>query len=194
MGIGLFLEGIFPVFWIVLGAQVIWGIGATFISGSDIAWISDEGTKKKTDHTILKGHQFEQIFMFSGIFLSIFIASFKINYPIIISGLSFFLLGIFLFFFMSENNYTPVKKKKSLNLMFVNFNKGIKAVKLPYLFNQFGVFGHGRSGRFEMRLGAQAHPKSYDTPMIMIKGCFFKQIIAYASMAGNRHRSPGNLA
>lgn len=42
MGGGILLEGAFPLFLTVALAQVVWGLGATFLSGADLAWLTDE--------------------------------------------------------------------------------------------------------------------------------------------------------
>jgi len=39
-GLGFLVEGLFPLFWVVLLSQVIWGLGWTFISGAHEAWIT----------------------------------------------------------------------------------------------------------------------------------------------------------
>src|SRR3989338_5885475 len=41
IGLGFTVEGLFPFFSAVLIAQVIWGIGFTFVSGAREAWIAD---------------------------------------------------------------------------------------------------------------------------------------------------------
>ena len=41
-GAGLALIGVFPRFETIVLAQLIWGIGFTFISGAQEAWIADE--------------------------------------------------------------------------------------------------------------------------------------------------------
>ena len=47
IGVGFLLEGLFPFFITVLLAQVAWGIGYTFTSGSLQAWIADEIAEEK---------------------------------------------------------------------------------------------------------------------------------------------------
>jgi DHA3 family tetracycline resistance protein-like MFS transporter len=42
VGGGLLLQGLIPAFAAVLAAQVLWGLGYTFTSGADQAWITDE--------------------------------------------------------------------------------------------------------------------------------------------------------
>ena len=41
-GLGFLIEGSIPRLIPILLAQVLWGIGYTFISGADVAWITDE--------------------------------------------------------------------------------------------------------------------------------------------------------
>jgi len=48
IGAGFVLWGATPVFAAVLLAQVIWGIGYTFTSGADTAWIADEVGERAT--------------------------------------------------------------------------------------------------------------------------------------------------
>jgi DHA3 family tetracycline resistance protein-like MFS transporter len=42
IGIGFMVEGAFPIFWVILLSQVIWGIGATFTSGAQYYCREDE--------------------------------------------------------------------------------------------------------------------------------------------------------
>ncbi len=152
MGIGFFLEGIFPVFWIVLGAQVVWGIGATFISGADMAWLTDELKDRSPDLVLMRGYQLEQLFFLIGIPISIVIATVRINGPILLSASLFILLGIFLATFMPEKNYQAISRQKRTTWrgMLGNFGKGlILARGMPLVFGLFlitlisGFFSEG---------------------------------------------------
>lgn len=131
MGCGFSLEGNFPVFFMILAAQVVWGIGATFLSGADTAWINDELSGKKVDEILLKGAQLRQFFMLIGIFLSIGLAGINLNLPIQVSGVSFGLLGVFLWLFMPENHYKPISvlARNSWKTMYSTFNRGIGLIK-----------------------------------------------------------------
>lgn len=131
MGIGIFIEGFFPVFVIVAIAQVVWGIGATFLSGADIAWLNDELEGKNVDKIILKGLQVRQIASFIAICISVFIASYQVNYSIILSGLSFLFFALMILIYMPEKNfkkdihqnYNPFHQMKN------TFVKGVKEIK-----------------------------------------------------------------
>lgn len=132
MGIGIFIEGYFPVFLAVAGAQVVWGIGATFLSGADVAWIADEmAEKEKLGEVLLKSSQIRQIATLLGIFISIGLAGIRLNLPILVSGVCFILLGGFLFGFMLENNFKPTRRleQKARPHLFLTFREGLTMVK-----------------------------------------------------------------
>jgi len=42
IGIGFLIEGLIPNFVVIFICQIIWGIGVTFTSGANEAWIADE--------------------------------------------------------------------------------------------------------------------------------------------------------
>ncbi|MFA8342504.1 MAG: MFS transporter [Rhodothermaceae bacterium] len=131
MGAGLFIEGFFPVFIAVALAQVIWGIGATFLSGADIAWLNDELEGKAVDKVILKGLQIRQIATFAAIILSVFLAGIQVNFPVILSGVSFILFAAAIWIFMPETkfkkqtpgNYNAFKQMKN------TFQNGVKEIR-----------------------------------------------------------------
>ena len=55
IGIGFLIEGLFPYFITVLVAQIAWGIGYTFTSGSQQAWIADEIGEERASLAFIKG-------------------------------------------------------------------------------------------------------------------------------------------
>ena len=54
MGAGFGIEGLFPRFDAILLAQVVWGLGATFLSGATQAWISDEIGQEHAGHAFMR--------------------------------------------------------------------------------------------------------------------------------------------
>ncbi|EOU1492108.1 MFS transporter, partial [Clostridium perfringens] len=106
-GVGFILEGSISSFIFVLVAQIVWGLGSTFISGSLEAWIAEEEKNKDLDEIYIKGAQAGQIGAFIGIVLSTVIANFSVRLPIIVSGVLFIILALFLWLYMPENNFKP---------------------------------------------------------------------------------------
>lgn len=130
-GVGFILEGSISSFVFVLVAQIVWGLGSTFISGSVEAWIAEEEKNKDLDEIYIKGAQAGQIGAFIGIVLSTVIANFSVRLPIIVSGVLFIILALFLWLYMPENNFKPSVPGdlNTFKKMVYTFKSGLKFVK-----------------------------------------------------------------
>ena len=130
-GVGFILEGSISSFIFVLVAQIVWGLGSTFISGSVEAWIAEEEKNKDLDEIYIKGAQAGQIGAFIGIVLSTVIANFSVRLPIIVSGVLFIILALFLWLYMPENNFKPSAPGdlNTFKKMVYTFKSGLKFVK-----------------------------------------------------------------
>ena len=130
-GVGFILEGSISSFVFVLVAQIVWGLGSTFISGSLEAWIAEEEKDKDLDEIYIKGAQAGQIGAFIGIVLSTVIANFSVRLPIIVSGVLFIILALFLWLYMPENNFKPSAPGdlNTFKKMVYTFKSGLKFVK-----------------------------------------------------------------
>ena len=130
-GVGFILEGSISSFIFVLVAQIVWGSGSTFISGSLEAWIAEEEKNKDLDEIYIKGAQAGQIGAFIGIVLSTVIANFSVRLPIIVSGVLFIILALFLWLYMPENNFKPSAPGdlNTFKKMVYTFKSGLKFVK-----------------------------------------------------------------
>ena len=130
-GVGFILEGSISSFVFVLVAQIVWGLGSTFISGSLEAWIAEEEKDKDLDKIYIKGAQAGQIGSVIGIVLSTVIANFSVRLPIIVSGVLFIILALFLWLYMPENNFKPSAPGdlNTFKKMVYTFKSGLKIVK-----------------------------------------------------------------
>lgn len=131
IGAAFTLEGSVPTFPVVILSQVLWGLGYTFTSGADDAWIADEAGGQNLDSIYLKGTQIAQISSLLGILCSTLLGSVMISLPIIISGLSFLALSLLLIFLMKEPNFTPapVGSRNSWQQMVHTFKTGIRQIR-----------------------------------------------------------------
>lgn len=131
IGTAFILEGSVPLFAAVIVSQFLWGLGYTFTSGADEAWIADELEGKSLDWVYLKGAQMSQLASFIGILLSTVIGVKLMNLPIIIGGVLFIMLSVFLMFFMKEENFkpAPAEDRNSWMQMRHTFMEGIKFIK-----------------------------------------------------------------
>ena len=110
IGAGFMLEGFFPVFAIMLVAQVVWGIGATFESGAKEAWIADELGAKRVESAFLRAVQIGQLASLGGIAVAVALGSVYLGLPLIVGGVGFLGVGVFLLLFMREENFTPASR------------------------------------------------------------------------------------
>jgi MFS transporter, DHA3 family, tetracycline resistance protein len=111
VGAGFVLEGLVPRFWAIALAQVIWGVGITFASGADDAWITDEVGEATAGRLFLRGSQFSQVASLVGIFVAVGLASIRLNLPILVGGLLFLPLAIYLYFAMTEDGYKAIPRQ-----------------------------------------------------------------------------------
>lgn len=131
IGLGFTIEGLFPSFGEVLIAQVIWGIGYTFVSGAREAWIADELGEDKAGKAYSKGSQMSLIGSLVGIGISMALANIDIRLPIVLGGILYSLQSLYLYLFMSEDNYhpIPVSKRESFGKMKETLTEGHQLVK-----------------------------------------------------------------
>ncbi len=130
-GLGFLLEGSIPTFAAVLLAQVVWGVGWTFISGARAAWIADEVGPETVGPLYLRGAQLYQVGHLAGIGVSVALGSLFINLPILTGGALFLLLGIFLVIFMPETGFKPASRegRSAWGAMTDTLKRGVKLVK-----------------------------------------------------------------
>jgi len=136
IGIGFLIEGLFPYFVTVLVAQIAWGIGYTFTSGSQQAWIADEIGEEQASLAFIKGAKAGNLGQIIAIPLSILMGYFMINLPIIIGGLCMIGLAVYLTIFMKEENFKPLDKEgriSTLGSMKVNMGNIITHSKASFI-------------------------------------------------------------
>lgn len=110
--VGLFLTGVgFTITgatrdfaWIVLG-QGLWGLGFTFVSGAEEAWITDEVGEEAAAHLYLRGAQGWQFGALLGIPLSVGLGAIGLGVPLLGAGIGWMALAVAMAFLMPETNF-----------------------------------------------------------------------------------------
>ena len=133
---GFLLQGIVPLFTTILTAQILWGIGYTFLSGADTAWIADESGAKDLTPIFFKATQIRQLLTFFATFISIGLGTIALNLPILLAGILFIALAIFLLVFMPEENFTktPSEERENWHDMLETLKEGLSLIKKKKLF------------------------------------------------------------
>jgi DHA3 family tetracycline resistance protein-like MFS transporter len=111
VGAGFILEGSIPQFTSILVSQVVWGIGATLSDGAEDAWITDEVGQEPAGRLFLRASQIGQVAGLIGIFVGVGLASIRLNLPILVGGALLVLLGVYLFFAMTEAGFNAIPRE-----------------------------------------------------------------------------------
>lgn len=105
-GIGFMIEASFPRFLPILLGQVVWGLGYTFVSGANVAWVTDEVGEAPAAGLYLRGAQLANFAALGGIVASVSLGSVALWMPIFAGGVVFVLLSLFLTVAMPETGFT----------------------------------------------------------------------------------------
>ena len=131
IGIGFIIEGIFQVYVVFLIGQVVFGIGYTFISGAQDAWIADEIGEERVSQAVMRGSQVGRIATLIGIPISTALGTIALNIPIILAGILSLVLAVFLRLIMPEEGFqrSSQEERKSWGTMFSTFKESIRFVR-----------------------------------------------------------------
>ncbi len=131
LGLGFLVEGSLPLFEALLVAQLIMGLGYTFLSGATSAWIVDEIGNERAGGAFLRASQLSQVASFLGIFASVALASHSLQSAIIAGGILLLLLAGFLALFMPETGFNrrAAGEGASWGLLFATFNESFALVR-----------------------------------------------------------------
>ncbi|MCG8352893.1 MAG: hypothetical protein MI924_34445 [Chloroflexales bacterium] len=109
-GAGFMLEILIPSFATVILAQVLWGIGFTFYSGAEAAWIVDEVGLERAHAAFLRATQLSQVLTIAGTLCGALLAAISISVPVIVGASLLLALGVSLWFTMSETGFEPAAR------------------------------------------------------------------------------------
>jgi DHA3 family tetracycline resistance protein-like MFS transporter len=142
IGAGFVVEGLIPTFAAMLVAQVLWGIGYTFTSGANQAWITDEIGEANVGRAFMRGSQVGNIAGIVATFIAIGLGSLLINLPIVLGGVLFIALAIFLALYMPEIGFkpTPTSERSSWHQMGDTLRGGFRMIRgRPVLLAIMGI-------------------------------------------------------
>lgn len=126
IGTGFTLEGSVPTFAAVLACQVLWGIGFTFTSGAEEAWVTDEVGEEQMAPVFLRGTQVGLVATIAGILLSGAFGLVSVRLPVVLGGIGFMVLAVVLVLVMPEDNFhrTPAGERSTFSQMATTFREG----------------------------------------------------------------------
>lgn len=112
LGAGFVIMGSVPIFEVLLLSQVVCGIGYTFLSGAEEAWIADEVGEERAGAVFVRGAQARQVGSLIGVAAAVALASIWLQLPIILGGVLTFLMGFALLAVMPETAFRPARDEE----------------------------------------------------------------------------------
>jgi DHA3 family tetracycline resistance protein-like MFS transporter len=151
LGLGFLLEGAVPVYVAILGAQVITGIGYTFISGAEDAWIVDEVGVERIGPIYARGQQANNAGALAGIFAGTALALVQLNLAVLAGGALAIGLALLLLLVMPEHGFKPsVNQERTWQSMGRIMRDGVQVMRgssllmtLTAVAMVFGAFSEG---------------------------------------------------
>jgi len=132
IGFAHILEGSTPEFWAIALASGMWGIGWTFISGAEQAWIADELNGEKLEETFLRGSQYGSFARFTAILASVAIAViWSVQTAILFAGVMLVVLAIWAFIKLPETKFVKVTREKGvsgISHMIITIKAGVSQI------------------------------------------------------------------
>ncbi len=135
-GAAFILLGLSGSFAVAMASQALWGLFATFQSGADVAWLTDEIGEEAAQPMYLRSEQWWQGGSLVGIAVGVTIASFtSLRTPILIAGAGFVALGAFMALAMREEGFQPERRQgERLHTSLVTtVREGVAAVRAHHV-------------------------------------------------------------
>ncbi len=131
VGGGFLLQGLVATVYAVLAAQVIWGIGYTFTSGSVDAWLTDEIGEERIAKVFTRSQQISLGATFLGTVIAGGLGLINIRLPMVLAGAGFILLAGALLLAMPERNFTRTRteERETFRHMGRTLRQGLAAVR-----------------------------------------------------------------
>jgi MFS transporter, DHA3 family, tetracycline resistance protein len=128
IGCGLALMAV-PSFIVILAAQVFWGVGYTFTSGAEQAWITDEIGAAKAALVFVRATQVGLAGTISGILLAGALGLVWIGLPIVAGGIGFLVLTFVLAVIMPEHGFARSAERTTWATVAAQFRAGVRLAR-----------------------------------------------------------------
>ncbi len=112
IGIGFLLSGLYASFEATLLGSALWGLGYTFTSGALQAWITDEVGVDQAGKAFVRSAQIGNVVGIIGALIATALGSLMLNLPMILGGLLYMALAVFLICVMPEYGFKPAPREE----------------------------------------------------------------------------------
>lgn len=125
------LGGALSRFALVVTAEMVRGVGETFLSGAQTAWITDEAGEEAVGRLFVRANQIRQGAAICGVLLSVALSGIALQLPYIVGGIFYLIIACYLILFMPETNFQPDRShdRRSWRELGATFTEGARAVR-----------------------------------------------------------------
>lgn len=111
---GMVMTGLVTAFPLILATHVLWGLGWGFMSGADVAWVTDElGQPDRIARVLTASARWDLLGGATGLVAFGLLGwATDLATAIMVSGGSMALLGLFVALRFAEENFTPVRQRR----------------------------------------------------------------------------------
>jgi DHA3 family tetracycline resistance protein-like MFS transporter len=109
---------------------------ASFQSGADVAWLTDEVGEEASRPHYLRGTQISNVAALAGIFVGVALATIDYRLPIIAAGFAIVVFGIGLYFVMPEDGFRPRERTPGEGIsagLVATFKDGFRQVRAHHV-------------------------------------------------------------
>ncbi|HEU6445355.1 MAG TPA: MFS transporter [Gaiellaceae bacterium] len=131
-GISSIVVGLVAIYWIIVVAAILRGIGGTFLSGAEEAWITDEHGVDGIGRVFLRATQWSYLGAILGAVLGVAVATVDLGAALVFGGAITLATGIACIFLMPEHGFQrrPVEERTSpARAMRTTFATGTRLVR-----------------------------------------------------------------
>lgn len=141
VGLGILIQGIWPAFWPIVLATVVWGVGYTFVSGAVDAWITDEVGENAVQPLFTRYQQQHLALTVVGTILAGAVGQMSLQLPMILAGAGYLVLGVVMTVVMPENGFHPVpsEERETWSHLVHTLQTGAVAARRPGVVRSFLV-------------------------------------------------------
>jgi DHA3 family tetracycline resistance protein-like MFS transporter len=135
-GIAFTLLGFAHSFATAAAAQFLWGVFATFQSGADVAWLTDELGEEAARPHYIRGEQIWNVAALVGIIASVAIATVDYRLPIVLCGVGLIAFGVVMAVIMPEEGFEPRQREPGERIhtgLVTTFKQGVAQVRAHHI-------------------------------------------------------------
>jgi MFS family permease len=114
VGISMVITGLVTAFPALVATQLVWGVGWTFASGADVAWVTDElGRPDRIAWVLTARARWEQIGAVGGLvgFGLLALATSR-GTAMVVAGVAMVVLGLYVVVRFTEHGFTPTRVRR----------------------------------------------------------------------------------